>query len=473
VHFRAGVGADGIETFTPRTVIYDLKGGFGSLRKFNALYDIHDDTAASRALWDGTTSTQHQQPIEPSKYQTHLEQGLPTFQLHDNDIRYWSDFNRVFFHPRSAVQINQYELNSQLMPFEKWDAGEDLFRDLDKAFDLLDRDIRPFAEECDQMQGFQILTGTDDAWGGFAARYLDNLRDEYGKTSIWTWGIEDGGQVPRDLRRVRSSNTARSMQALATQSSAYINLSTMPSPVPWYVNLQGRSEWLTSAFLCSGVESATLPSRLAAATNRQASLSLLEDTLNTNGGQMIFQLEMSVVDGYASGTPGQRNSGSNDVLGTGGDSNHTPNSNPVDLDINFMPNGRNRSRNEGHVFAQVETHRIQEEQPSVEELDSEQRMSMRLSQETIIDRYRTRLLFPMLDTFPNTLFASHRQGSGLALTTSLKTTSSVKVHVVRLRDDSLTGLGLDEREVLYNELTELANNYSFGWESGSDSGEDE
>jgi hypothetical protein len=38
VHFRAGEGEGGVQTYTPRTVIYDLKGGFGSLRKVNTLY---------------------------------------------------------------------------------------------------------------------------------------------------------------------------------------------------------------------------------------------------------------------------------------------------------------------------------------------------------------------------------------------------------------------------------------------------
>ena len=40
VHFRQGIGADGTETYLPRTLIYDLKGGFGSLRKVNELYEI-------------------------------------------------------------------------------------------------------------------------------------------------------------------------------------------------------------------------------------------------------------------------------------------------------------------------------------------------------------------------------------------------------------------------------------------------
>ena len=39
IHFRPGVNAKGEETYTPRTLIYDLKGGFGGLRKWGGLYD--------------------------------------------------------------------------------------------------------------------------------------------------------------------------------------------------------------------------------------------------------------------------------------------------------------------------------------------------------------------------------------------------------------------------------------------------
>lgn len=52
VHWRGGIGQDGSETFLPRTVIYDLKGGFGSLRKINTLYDTTSESnAAADSLW--------------------------------------------------------------------------------------------------------------------------------------------------------------------------------------------------------------------------------------------------------------------------------------------------------------------------------------------------------------------------------------------------------------------------------------
>lgn len=191
VHWRPGLGADGTETFMPRTVIYDLKGGFGSLRKINALYEIADETPAqTSSLWGGQTVVQKQDPIAPSAYQQSLDAGLEPPPLTTESVRYWSDFNRVFYHPRSIVQLNEYELNSSLVPFERWDTGEELFANMDKEHDLLDRDLRPFAEEADQMQGIQLMTTLDDAWGGFASKYMERLRDEYGKTTLWVWGIQ-------------------------------------------------------------------------------------------------------------------------------------------------------------------------------------------------------------------------------------------------------------------------------------------
>lgn len=195
VHWRPGLGADGSETFMPRTVIYDLKGGFGSLKRINALYDIQDDDPAkSSSLWSGQAVVQKAEPIAPSAYQQSLDAGLEPPQLTTESVRYWSDFNRVFYHPRSIVQLNEYDVNSSIAPFERWDSGEELFANLDKEHDLVDRDMRPFAEEADHMQGIQIMTTVDDAWGGFASRYIEKLRDEYGKTTIWVWGLQEGFQ---------------------------------------------------------------------------------------------------------------------------------------------------------------------------------------------------------------------------------------------------------------------------------------
>jgi len=139
----------------------------------------------------------HEPNIPQSQYQRALDQGLQPPALTTDTVRYWSDYNRVYYHPRSIVQLQEYELSSTLMPFERWATGDELFSGLDKEHDLLDRDLRPFLEECDQLQGLQMVTSTYDAWGGFATRYLERIRDELGKSSVWVWGIEEGSRKSR------------------------------------------------------------------------------------------------------------------------------------------------------------------------------------------------------------------------------------------------------------------------------------
>ena len=60
VLFRAGLGSDmRTSTFTPRALIWDMRGGYGSMKKANALYSdgFDDNTDASDArnnalVWD-------------------------------------------------------------------------------------------------------------------------------------------------------------------------------------------------------------------------------------------------------------------------------------------------------------------------------------------------------------------------------------------------------------------------------------
>ena len=50
VHFRQGIAPDGADTYLPRTLIYDLKAGFGSLAKINALGAMEAE-AATDGIW--------------------------------------------------------------------------------------------------------------------------------------------------------------------------------------------------------------------------------------------------------------------------------------------------------------------------------------------------------------------------------------------------------------------------------------
>ncbi|KAI1465014.1 tubulin nucleotide-binding domain-like protein [Daldinia caldariorum] len=499
VHFRPGIGSDGSETFMPRTVIYDLKGGFGTLRKINALYDIDDD-ATSSSLWSGQTIVQRQQPIEASSYQQSLDAGQAPPKLTTSTVRYWSDFNRVFFHPKSIIQLSEYELNSTVMPFEKWHMGEELFGSLDKEHDLLDRDLRPFIEEADQMQGLQIMTGLDDAWAGFAAKYLERLRDEYGKTPIWVFGAQEPNTgLSREKRLLKLANKARALTEFNSQASLVIPLALPESPLPRSVRLDPASTWHVTALFAAAVESTTLYTRLKMSDRvYSSSLGNMADILNVFGKQTIANLEMSVSE-IQSSTP--NGNGTNGVNGHSDDNRIGPVrslhgtgvalyadseagsekgaatldidlSSPQDLNLNQGYRRRRRRR----IFSQVLADRGPESSESAKNDDeAEMEDTYGVRHRPKVHNYRSSVAFPIIDSYPKIFRDSydHPVKDRVSVRTALSTDSTVTDKVKALRSTVIRSIGLEDRETIGNELAEIADSYKEGWSSDSDDDNDE
>ncbi|PYI01773.1 protein dml1 [Aspergillus sclerotiicarbonarius CBS 121057] len=462
VHFRPGVGADGTETYTPRTVIYDLKGGFGTLRKYNALYELTEDSNPGQGLWDGKEVLQQQALIPQSEYQKSLDAGLPAPTLSAETVRYWSDYNRLFYHPRSIVQLNDYELNSKIMPFEDWTIGEELFNDLDKEHDLLDRDVRPFAEECDQLRALQIFTGSDDAWGGFAAKYVDRIRDEYGKKAVWVWAIESGKKVDRQTQFKRDLNKARSVHAISTQASLYAPIIDPPSRIPKSVYLNPQSEWYTTALISSAMETVSLPTRLRPYHDFEASLAG-DDSIHK-----IFELQSTIVqDDEDSAKTHTKPLDDVDEIG----SERSPIKTEFDLDFTY--DGLD-SRKSHHIFNQLQVSRgvnNRKDESSGEDLGILRRRR-HYNSEPMFQRFHTTLPLPLLDSFPRDMFpglSSKEKISVLAtLTVSSRTAERLKAF------ETLAGrvAGVDERETLVNGLGEIRETYETGWMSDSEFDDD-
>ena len=353
--------------------------------------------------------------ITQSEYQRSLDEGIPDPQtLSTQTVRYWSDFSRVFFHPRSIVQINDYELNSSLMPFEKWGNGEELFVSMDTDNDLLDRDVRVWAEECDQMQGMQIFTGGDDAWGGFASRYVEKLRDEYGKMPIWTWGIEEEqgrGQMAKQL--LRTINAATTINEMARNASLYVPLSIPAIQLPHYVHLNRDSQWHISALLSTALESMTLPSRLRPDQQRRGLLGDIEAGLNVNGNQSIAQLQCTIlapdteaagpVNGYGRHDDRAPSNTVHAMVGEGDGDMITS-----QLDMNLSTGDRGSSSyasqhdTSEHIFGAVENMRGKRQQADDQKLDEDEityvRKRRRLAGWSVVERFvaRQSLLFRRL-----------------------------------------------------------------------------
>ncbi|KAL1627475.1 mtDNA inheritance, partitioning of the mitochondrial organelle [Diplodia seriata] len=155
-------------------------------------------------------------------------------------------------------------------------------------------DLRPFIEECDQLQGLQVLSSVDDAWGGFSSRYVERLRDDFGKLPIWVWGLEEEEKKARDQLLRQLANQSLSLHALAATASAYIPLAAGPkAPRPRYINdLDPSSRWHTAALQAALLETATLPSRLRG--ERMTPLAQMEAVFDNGGNRRVVEARMSV-----------------------------------------------------------------------------------------------------------------------------------------------------------------------------------
>lgn len=450
------------------------------------------------SIWnDSGFTTIKQQPIPSISYQQDLDAGLPTSQLHKSQVRYWSDFNRVFFHPRSIVQLNEYSLNSSIAPFENWGAGEELFRDVDREADLLDRDVRAFVEECDSIQGLQVFSGVDDAWGGWTSRYIDALRDEYGKKSIWVYGIEDNKTSQREKILVKKANAARTFSDVSKLASAYTMLSTRPENLPTYLNSDLNSEWESSALMATAIDSVTLPTRLRSTveTSNRSNMPQYEQFLTSEEGRTIWDLGLKldqqelpqpVTPATNSGPRQDPNHNSQQIA-----EDQPDQAEATTLDITFTPDTTyllpptarqttKSSLQHNHTFTQICTTRfpnttlpIQTQRPLTQETITR----LRYADLPILKTYSVPLAFPLLDAYPASLFSTssstlqQQERPGLSLTAGLITSSHMKRTIFDLRDlvtRYSRVIAVDEREDLHNEMTEVGERYTFGWESEGD-----
>ncbi|KAL6862131.1 tubulin domain-containing protein [Trichoderma novae-zelandiae] len=410
-------------------------------------------------FWDessrpGKPAVHKQTPLSPNTYQKDLDAGIKPGALKPSDVRYWSDYSRVYYHPKSLVQLYDFELNSSIMPFERFETGAELFESLDKEDEIVDRDWRPFVEECDQMQGVQVYATLDDAWGGFASSYIERLRDEHPKTCIWLWGLQSPvAAVARDKRRLRLANTALSLNEVCAQASMVVPLGVPDARIPASISVDSSSPWHVSALLATATESASLQSRLRLdGSSRPLGLSDMVQCLNVSGRQTLANMRMAV--GPRAVDSGER----------------------PELDLSQIGSSKDGARlgsgGSDRAFGRLSSVRRPEgsEDESVVETTTNQRPVIGSS---IIRNHQTSLLYPLLDSFPSIYNYDLHGRDSIPVHTTLASDGSILRKMRTLRAQVAPLISVEERENLANGLAELGAAYEDEWSSGSDSGDDD
>ena len=186
VLFREGLTLRGEQTYTPRLLIFDLKGSLRNLPRYGTLYKT--TTYGNESLWSGNVSVHECKPEPKNEFLMDLEEELMEFQSDtnsvsdsetldrpsissfteedkrplrdkfynlDQDISVWSDFLGTSLHPKSIQLIRDFCHGEGSNPFDVFGYGQHLAKE-EHFFDEFENNLHFFVEECDSLQGFQV-----------------------------------------------------------------------------------------------------------------------------------------------------------------------------------------------------------------------------------------------------------------------------------------------------------------------------
>ncbi|KAH0515246.1 Protein misato-like protein 1 [Microtus ochrogaster] len=303
VLYRAGRTLHGQETYTPRLILMDLKGSLNSLKEEGGLYKDRQLEAA--VAWQGklTTHREEEYPKNPNLQDLLSAEGVlntdgvwrtkPIQNGKENGVRVWSDFLRVHLHPRSIFVIHKYNHDGETGRLEAFGQGEGILKEPRYLEELEDR-LHFYVEECDYLQGFQILCDLHDGFSGVGAKTAELLQDEYSGRGVITWGLLP---VPSSLgepqkKIYRLLNTAFGLVHLTGYSSFVCPLSLgghlglRPKPPVSFPDLHydATLPFHCSAILATALDTVTAPFRLRSSMVPMAHLA---DLLSFSGRKVV------------------------------------------------------------------------------------------------------------------------------------------------------------------------------------------
>ncbi|XP_004315243.1 protein misato homolog 1 isoform X1 [Tursiops truncatus] len=320
VLYRTGRTLHGQETYTPRLILMDLKGSLSSLKQEGGLYK--DKQLDAAIAWQGKLTTHKEEIYPKNPYLQDLlsaegvlnsdgiwrvksipnGKGPPPFTTAttpkpvlptEGSIRVWSDFLRVHLHPRSICMIQKYNHDGEAGRLEAFGQGESILKEPKYLEELEDR-LHFYVEECDYLQGFQILCDLHNGFSGVGAKAAELLQDEYSGRGIITWGLLPGpyclGEPQKNIYRLL--NTAFGLVHLSAHSSLVCPLSLggslglQPEPPVNFPHLQydAALPFHCGAILATALDTVTVPYRLCSSP---VSMVHLADMLNFSGKKVV------------------------------------------------------------------------------------------------------------------------------------------------------------------------------------------
>ncbi|KAJ1950859.1 mtDNA inheritance, partitioning of the mitochondrial organelle, partial [Linderina macrospora] len=215
---------------TPRVLVFDTSKNFGSLDTGDN-YEEKDNGQQTAASWDGQTDTYHTQQHQKSEFQHDR-----SVEIEPREIRFWSDFGEVRYDSHSLHPVSGIAHGNSLGEMNTFHEGLDVIEGEDRADDVLDGEFRRFAEDCDCLQGFQVMADMYGGFAGYGSGYLVRIRDEYPKKSIMLYSI--GNTTVEDMDTGRRMDAAVSLATNLENVSMYVPVSVPSGLARLFPNVQ-------------------------------------------------------------------------------------------------------------------------------------------------------------------------------------------------------------------------------------------
>ncbi|KAJ1954550.1 mtDNA inheritance, partitioning of the mitochondrial organelle [Linderina pennispora] len=234
VLFRETTAPRGPAQRTPRLLAFDMASNFGLLTIGDE--DGNEDETRQIAMqWEGQTETHRAQQPNTSEFQRDH-----SVEIEPRDIRFWSDFGEVRYSSHSLHPVSGIAHGNSLGEMNTFHEGLDVIDGEDRAGDVMDGDFRRVAEDCDCLQGFQVMADMYGGFAGYGCGYLARIRDEYPKKSVLLYSI--GNTTVEDMDRGRGMDAAVSLAANLENVSMYVPVSVPSGLAKLFPGVQIQQE---------------------------------------------------------------------------------------------------------------------------------------------------------------------------------------------------------------------------------------
>lgn len=233
-------------SYSPRLLLWDAKQGNGSLGTYQ--YSSPDDYHNCN---ENESIIQTRDRIRKPPYQIALDTNKTLPSLTDDIAVYWSDYNKLIYDQTNIHFLEKWHhnvenpslpnfQNLETIKFDKYEIGFTEFRD-SHSDDFFNDGVRIQVEKCDNIQGFNLITEVDNAWGGFSSSLLEELRDEFHKCDMFTWSFNDDDiiSLKKSIRSLKvgilpSVNKIKSTLSLSQNSDLFFPMYSNQNSPLWH-----------------------------------------------------------------------------------------------------------------------------------------------------------------------------------------------------------------------------------------------